>query len=163
MFTAEEILEMAIRIERNGEQTYRAAIQKAANPQIAALLGWMADEEKQHADFFIRMKNTMVPSAGNPVADAFGHEVLDKLLGNQNFSLEDVDFTKIEQVEDLIGVFIEFEEDTVLFYQMLESFLQDDQARRELRRIIDEEHRHIKKLKDFLASKSKLITNGLPV
>ena len=109
------------------------------------------------------MKNTMAPSAGNPVADVFGHEILDKLLGNQNFSLDDVDFAKIEQVEDLIRVFIEFEEDTVLFYQMLESFLQDEEARRELRSVNDEEHRHIKKLKDFLASKSKLITNGLPV
>lgn len=163
MFTAEEILEMAIRIERNGEQTYREAIRQAANPKIAELLGWMADEEHQHADFFTRMKETMGPSADNPVADAFGHEILDKLLGNQNFSLEDVDFAKIEQVEELIGVFIEFEEDTVLFYQMLESFLQDDKARQELRRVIDEEQRHIQKLKDFLASESRLITNGMPV
>ena len=162
MFTAEEILDMAIRIEQNGERTYRDAIEKAANPTIASLLGWMADEEKQHADFFQKMKENIEPSAGNPVADAFCHEILDKLMGNQSFSLEEVDFSEIEQVKDLIGVFIEFEEETVLFYQMLESFLQDDSVLRELGQVIKEENRHIRKLKDFLVSKPELISNGLP-
>ena len=162
MFTAEEILDMAIRIERNGEQTYREAVEKAANPAIASLLGWMADEEKRHADFFLQTKESIGASEKNPVADAFGHEILDKLLKNQSFSLDEVDFGRIEQVKDLIEVFIEFEEDTVLFYQMLESFLQDDGARLELHRIIDEEKRHIQKLKDFLTSKSEIITNGMP-
>ena len=162
MFTAEEVLDIAIRIEKNGERYYREAIKKAANQTIASMLGWMADEEKQHADFFVKMKENMSSTVGNPVADAFGHEILDKLLGNQSFSLEEVDFGKIEQVKDLFGVFIEFEEDTILFYQMLESFLQDEKARQELRRVIDEEHRHIKKLKGFLASEPGLTANGLP-
>ena len=162
MFTAEEILDMAIRIEKNGERTYRDAIEKAANRKIASLLGWMADEEKQHADFFIKMKEHFHNSASNPVADAFSREILDKLMGNQRFSLEEVDFGKIEQVKDLIGVFIEFEEDTVLFYQMLDSFLQDEEARQELRRVIAEENRHIQMLKDFLVSKPAL-TAGAPI
>lgn len=161
MFTAEEILDMAIRIEKNGERTYRNAIVKAANPKIASLLGWMAEEEKRHADIFLEMKATIDPSAGNPVGDAFGHEILDKLMGNQSFSLEEVDFGIIEQVKDLFSVFIEFEEDTVLFYQLLESFLQDDEARRELRRVIHEENRHIEKLNNFLTSEAELIANGL--
>ena len=162
MFTADEILDMAIRIEKNGEQIYRSAIEKAANPKIASLLGWMADEEKQHAEFFRKMKATIQASGGNAVADALGREMLDKLMQNQGFSLEDVDFGKIEQVKDLIDVFIEFEEDSVLFYQILESFLQHDDARDELRRVIDEEKRHIKKLKDYLVSEPELITNGEP-
>ena len=162
MFTAEEILDIAVRIEKNGEQHYRNAIEMAANPNIASLLGWMADEEKQHADLFQKMKESIRSSANNPVADAFGHEILDKILGNQSFSLEEVDFGKIDQVKDLIGVFIEFEEDTVIFYQMLESFLQNDEARLELRRVIEEENRHIKKLKDFLASESGMVADGLP-
>ena len=162
MFTAEEILDMAIRIERNGEQIYRDAIAKAANPRMASLLGWMADEEKQHAQFFLEMKENINTPVSDPIADAFGYEILDKLMGNQSFSLEEVDFGKIEQVKDLIGVFIEFEEDTILFYQMLESFIQDDGVRQELRRVIDEENRHIRKLKDFLVSKPEMITSGLP-
>ena len=162
MFTADEILDMAIRIEKNGEQIYRNAIDKAASPSIALMLGWMADEERQHADLFRKMKKNFRTSGSSEVADAFGHEILDKLLRNQNFSLEDVDFNKIQQIKDLIGVFIEFEEDSVLFYQILESFLQDDGARDELRRVVEEEHQHIKKLKDFLESKPELITNGQP-
>ena len=105
MFTAEEILDIAVRIEKNGEQHYRNAIEMAANPRIAALLGWMADEEKQHAELFQKMKESIPSSANNPVGDAFGHEILDKILGSQSFSLEEVDFGKIDQVKDLIGRF----------------------------------------------------------
>lgn len=162
MFSADEILDMAIRIEKNGEHIYRNAIAKAASPSIASMLGWMADEERQHADLFRKMKKNIRTSGASEVADAFGHEILDKLLRNQNFSLEDVDFNKIEQLKNLIGVFIEFEEDSILFYQILESFLQDDDARDELRRVVEEEHQHIKKLKNFLESKPELITNGQP-
>ncbi len=162
MFTAEEVLDMAIRIERNGERIYRQAIEKAANPTMASLLGWMAEEERQHAEFFSDLKQRLGTSQPNPVADAFSHEILDKLLGNQSFSLEEVDFGKIEDVQELIGVFIEFEEDTVLFYQMLESFLQNDEAKQELSRVVAEENQHIRKLKDYQVSRPGIIADGLP-
>ena len=49
--------------------------------------------------------------------------MLQRVLGDQTFSLKDVDFSKIDQIEDVIKLAIEFERDTVVFYEMIESFI----------------------------------------
>jgi rubrerythrin len=51
----------------------------------------------------------------------------------------------------MVETFIEFEKDTILFYQMLETFLQDEQTRKELEKIIDEEERHVESLRAFIS------------
>ena len=69
-------------------------------------------------------------------------------------SLEDVDFAKIDQVNDMIATFIEFEKDTLLFYEMLDSFLDAEETRKTLNRIMAEENNHIKTLQELLGTKT---------
>ena len=52
LFSANEILDMAIKLEKNGEVVYRDAIANISNPELITLLEWMADEEVKHADWF---------------------------------------------------------------------------------------------------------------
>ena len=56
LFSANEILDMAVKLEKNGEAVYRDAIGKVAKPEFIALLESMADEEVKHADFFFNLK-----------------------------------------------------------------------------------------------------------
>ena len=64
--------------------------------------------------------------------------------------MDDVDFSRIEHINTMIATFIEFERDTILFYQMLEAFIQDDSALQELSAIVAEEEHHIEKLKSLM-------------
>ena len=48
MFFADEILDMAVQFEKNGEAVYRRAAVKVSNPALSALLEWMAGEEARH-------------------------------------------------------------------------------------------------------------------
>ncbi len=154
MFSPEEVLDLAIKLEKNGETVYRQAIEKASSPQIASLLGWMADEEAKHANWFGELKNRLETRGTNPFMKEMSRELFDDLLGEKNFSLQDVDFSSVEQVHEMIAVFIEFEKDTVLFYQVLEPFISDLATRDVLRQIIDEEKRHIEQLQQFLQDKN---------
>ncbi|MEJ2730861.1 MAG: ferritin family protein [Deltaproteobacteria bacterium] len=43
-----EILDMAIQLEKNGESVYRNAVDKVKDPDLVSLLKWMADEEALH-------------------------------------------------------------------------------------------------------------------
>ena len=52
MFAIKEIIDMAIRIEKNGEAVYRSAMEKISNPALVSLLEWMADEEDSHRQKF---------------------------------------------------------------------------------------------------------------
>ena len=99
---------MAVKLEKNGEAVYRDAIGKVAKPEFIALLEWMADEEVKHADFFSNLKLELETKQVNPFIDEMGRELFDDLLGYKNFSLKEVDFSSIENFDDLIAIFVEF-------------------------------------------------------
>ena len=150
MFTATELLDMAIKLENNGEAVYRSALAKVKKPELISLLEWMADEEVQHARFFSELKLKLETNQVNPFMEEMSRELFDDLLGNQNFSLKEVDFSSIDNTDELIAVFIEFEKDSVIFYKVLEPFVQAPVAREHLRKIIDEENLHIRQLQKFI-------------
>lgn len=154
MFTAEEILDIAVRLEKNGEKIYRSAAQIVSKSELASLLEWMADEEVTHAENFLKMKKAVTMTAVDPVVEKMGRELVDSMLGERGFSLEDVDFARIDQVNDMIATFIEFEKDTLLFYEMLDSFLDAEETRKTLNRIMAEENNHIKTLQELLGTKT---------
>lgn len=153
MFTVKEILNMAIQIEKKGEAVYRRAVAKISDPKLVSLLEWMAAEEVKHAEWFASLKQEYELQSNKPLVQEISRDFLKDLMGGQEFSLEDRDFTKVEQVNDLINVFIEFEKDTILFYEILQPFIQDEDTHIQLQKIIAEERRHIELLQEFIESK----------
>jgi rubrerythrin len=149
LFTAKELLNMAIKLEKNGEAVYRSAIAMVKKPELVSLLEWMAAEEVKHAGFFSELKINLETKQANPFVEEMSRELFDDLLGNQNFSLKEVDFSSIKNMDDLITVFLEFEKDSVIFYKVLEPFVEDPIALQQLQKIIDEEYLHIKHLQKF--------------
>jgi len=149
LFSANEILDMAIKLEKNGEVVYRDAIEKVSNPELITLLEWMADEEVKHASWFVELKLKLDQKSINPFMEKMSRELFNDLLGDKNFSLKDVDFSSVSEIDDLIAIFIEFEKDSVRFYQILEPFIGDPVSLESLKKIIDEENCHIKRLQEI--------------
>lgn len=150
MFSSNEILDMAIKLEQNGEAVYRRAIEKVSQPELVSLLEWMADEEVKHAQWFSDLKRKPKTKGSNPFVEEMSRELFNDLLGDENFSLKDVDFSSVDKIDDLIEIFIEFERDSVLFYQVLEPFIEDPVTLEHLNKIIDEENSHIQRLQAFI-------------
>jgi len=158
LFSAIEIIDLAIKLEKNGEAVYRDAIEKVPKPGLVPLLEWMADEEVKHAKWFADLKHNLETRNENPFAAEMSRELFNEMLGDKNFSLKEVDFTSIENLEDLVKVFIEFEKDSIIFYEVLKPFVEDPVAREFLQKIIDEEKRHIERLKGIADSKAVITT-----
>jgi rubrerythrin len=158
LFSAKEIIELAIKIEKNGEAVYRSAIAKVPNPELVSLLEWMADEEVKHANWFAELKHNLETKNENPFVEEMGHELFNEMLGDKNFSLKDVDFATIEEIDDLIETFIEFEKDSIIFYEVLKPFVEDPVVREYLNKIIDEEKHHIELLKEITDRKEVFTT-----
>ena len=53
MFSIQEILDLAIRLEKNGESVYRKAAAKLSRADLVSLLAWKADEEVKVSKKFI--------------------------------------------------------------------------------------------------------------
>jgi len=152
LFSANELLDLAIKLEENGEAVYRDAIEKVSNPEFVRLLEWMADEEVKHANWFTELKLKFDQKGVNPFMEKMSRELFNDLLGDKNFSLKDVDFASVSDMDELIDIFIEFEKDSVRFYQVLEPFIEDPVSLESLKKIIDEENRHIRRLLELTGS-----------
>lgn len=152
MFKPREVLDIAIRIEKNGEAIYRDAIHKVCNEKLEKALKWMADEELDHIEWFLSLKEKIQETSGNVMADELGSDMLKHLMGNESFTLKEVDFSTIDSVDELVRIFIEFEKDGILFYEMLTGFIKNKETLDQLQKIIAEEREHIKKLEKFFES-----------
>jgi rubrerythrin len=156
MFTAREILDLAIQLEENGEAVYREAARKASNPDISELLLWMAEEEVKHTRWFTELKQEIETYSINPFMEEMSRKVFGGLLGDKSFSHREVNFSEVDRIEDLIHIFIEFEKDTVLFYETLVPFIEDNHTLQYVTKIIAEENNHIQKLHELMAEKTKV-------
>ena len=159
MFSTSEILDLAVQIEQNGETVYRDAMGLLSNPELVSLLAWMADEEAKHAKWFAGLKDQLEAQSANPFVEEMSRELFSDLLGGKNFSHEEVDFSQVTDVDELMAIFIEFEKDTILFYEMLKPFIEDDRTLAHLKQIVGEENNHITKLQGFVGNKLALSLN----
>ena len=155
MFTLSEIIDLAIRIEKNGENAYRKAQEEVSNPSLASILQWLAEEEVEHEKWFTRLKEKAGTLAEDPKLEEMGKAILQGVLGDQAFSIKDADFSKTEDINSLLELSVEFEKDTVLFYEMLSAFIDDEETLHQLDKIIEEEKRHVQLLEEFLENKKK--------
>jgi rubrerythrin len=159
LFSTGEILELAVRIEQNGEAAYRDAVDRLSDADLVSLLNWMADEEAQHAKWFIGLKEELEAHTANPFVDEMSRELFNDLLGDRSFSHKEIDFSRVADVDELIAIFIEFEKDTILFYEMLEPFIENDRTLADLKKIIAEENNHISSLQGIIGSEIELSLN----
>jgi rubrerythrin len=75
-----------------------------------------------------------------------GRELLQDIVRSQTFSLQGRQLAEADDLEELIAQSIEFEQDTIDFYEFLASFLDDPRAVEQMRRIIDQEREHVRQL-----------------
>lgn len=160
MFTAHEIIDLAVQLEENGESVYREAARQTSNPDIRDLLLWMADEEDKHARWFSELKQEIDSRSINPFMAEMSRKVFGGILGDKSFSHREVNFSEVECIDDLIEIFIEFERDTLLFFETLIPFIEDKNTLDCVTKIISEENIHMKKLYEILADRRELrVTN----
>ena len=152
MFTIDDIIDLGIQIEKNGEKILRDAQTKVQNPELASLFKWLADEEVEHTTWLSTLKPVSGEDTDTGSMEAMGRSLLRNILGEESFSLKNFDFSKTDQADDLISKMIEFENDTVLFYKMIRSVVSDKKTIDCIDTIIDQEQQHAQKLQQFLES-----------
>ncbi len=121
-FYANQILEAACHIERNGAAFYRAAAEKTADPRAASLMRELAQMEDSHEQAFRGMKQEVQSSESAPLS-----EKTESALGFLCAMAEKYVFDPRRQPGDLlepdadprktIEFAIEREKDSVIFYE----------------------------------------------
>src|SRR4030043_1209908 len=84
VFEASDIVEAAVRIEENGANFYRYAVQLSGNEEVKALLRHLADEEMTHQKIFTEilagMERNIPPEGYDGEYAAYLHNYVDNNL-----------------------------------------------------------------------------------
>lgn len=146
MFTLADIRNIAVQIEQNGAATYRQAAECAANPELAQMFSWMADEERRHGELFATIIPEKTLSDEQAELEAMGRALLQDIVRSQTFSLQQQNLEQAASLEELLAQSIEFEQDTIQFYEFLAAFLENEEALGQLHNIIAQERKHVQQL-----------------
>jgi rubrerythrin len=155
-FSADEVFEMGMDIERNGEAYYRKAAELSKDAKIKSVFTDLMQQEAIHYRVFKDLRGKLPPRATLPtVADPDSEEYLylDALVKSRLFT----NVREAEAVAAKVGSAVEalraalvFEKDTVLFFQSMKSMTDERLGKGEIDRLIEEEYRHIVRISNLI-------------
>lgn len=146
---ASEVLEIAIKIEENGEAFYRKTATKG-DQKFKQIFEWLADEEVKHKAIFEKMLSRVEdykPAESYPGEYfAYLRSYADRLIFTPQ-KLES-EISKIADRDDAIEFAIQREIESILYYLEVKPLVPQGQ-KADIDKIIDEERRHYLKLVDL--------------
>lgn len=150
MFTISDIRDIAVQIERNGQSAYRKASRMVQDDSLAEMLFQMADDEKQHEQFFQSLGSCSTKEGKGDLQqlESVGRALLQDMMQDQTFSLDAKSLADQNTELKIVSRSLEFENDTILFYELLSDFIDDPDTVRHLQAIISEERQHASILED---------------
>jgi rubrerythrin len=148
VFEASDIVEVAIRIEENGANFYRYAVQLAGKEELKALFRRLADEEVRHQRTFTEilagMDRNPPPEGYDGEYAAYLHNYVDNRLvfTTEAFAAE---LGKLGDEVSALDFAIQRELDAIHYYREIRELLPENQ-REAIERIIAEEKGHFTRL-----------------
>ena len=88
-FNADEVFEMGMDVETNGEAYYRKAAELSKNEEVKKVFLRLMEEEKKHYETFKELREALPPKSAQPtIADPDGQEYLylDALVRSRMFN-----------------------------------------------------------------------------
>lgn len=151
VFEASDIVEAAVRIEENGANFYRYAVQLAGREETKALFQHLGDEEVRHqrtfAEILAGMDRTIPPEGYDGEYAAYLHNYVDNRLV---FTAEAFagELAKIRDEASALDFAIQRELDSIHYYREMRELLPANQQTA-IERIITEEKGHFKRLSEM--------------
>jgi rubrerythrin len=147
MFSASEVIDMAIKVEIEGNRFYAHVSRSSSD--LRELFHFLAEQEEDHRKKFEKLKEQIKDSThtqewSNTVP--FPGQIVQSTLFGEGAPLNRAKSAR--SVDEIIGIAREFEMTTVSFYgRILESARAS--AREVIGQIIEEEKKHVKILSDM--------------
>ena len=155
-FNADEIMEMAIRIEMNGRSFYLRAAELQSDNRIASFFNKLADMEAQHKKTFERFRDELSSTdKEGQVYDPDGQasmylSVMADTHRGEGDPQVAASLTGKESLEDILNIAINLEKQSILFYVGLKDLVPKKHGKGKVDSIIDEEKQHIAQLSEIL-------------
>ncbi len=157
VYSVNEIIEMAVQIERSGYAFYHEATKrKDLDDKSREILTYLRDEELNHEKTFLQLRDEMDMvnlelSQDWEMVAAYLKTIVDgRIFNDENMAIHKA--TQAKDIHALLDHAISFEKDTLLYFHAIKDNISNEKALQALRRIINEEVSHVLKLNDYKKS-----------
>ena len=146
VFRAEEIVDFAVQIERNGEQFYKALAEQTTDAELSSIFADLAAEEEKHIiDFQSLLENLKNVSLNESYPGEY-EDYVEGLAKNHVFTKGvDEALASVKNPIDGINMALRFEQDSILFFYELKELVFGSNADI-VDKLIKEEKKHIHRL-----------------
>jgi rubrerythrin len=144
LFRADEILEMAVQIEKQGIDFYRACSRSAGNPQAGKVFAFLIDQEKSHLQTFRDMQAGFEHRSLPESYPGEMRDYLSSLVKGRVFREAETE-KAADDAALAIRMALDLEERSILFYSAMRNVGRSSD-RHAVERVIAEEHNHIRRL-----------------
>ena len=154
-FNASEILDMAIQIEKNGQNFYNKAAKDVKDANIKSFLRELAEMEVVHEKFFKEMKSQLSTSEKEEVVFDPWEETaayLQALADTRVFYEKSIDTSSAKEV---LKEAIVAEKESIVFYLGMKDMVPKGAGKDRLDEVIREEMRHIQIISNELMKLKK--------
>jgi len=151
VFEASDIFEIAMRIEENGCNFYRYAVQITTDKEAKEMFAWLAGEEDKHKMLFKDMLSKIEAQAPpESYPGEYGEYLHDYADNNLIFKKDvmDAEMARITDTPSAIDFAIRRELDSILYYHEIKGFVHASEHAA-IERIINEERKHFKMLSEM--------------
>jgi rubrerythrin len=153
IFHANDIIEMALELEKSGEVFYSTVAGKVTTPEVRALFEDLADQERYHYVAFEKLSGTVWDAGASPADDWDQYLMyLQATIQSAFFEGADKALAVAEQVSDekeALQMALDFEKETMLFFYDLRDKV-SGADKDVVEGIIAEEKNHVRRLAGML-------------
>jgi len=158
-FSFDEVIEMALEMEREGVEFYRALAEREEERKSKELFLALAEMENEHLRTFQEMKEQLgSKTLEELVVDPQGEALLylKAFVKGKVFKTSPASSPEqFDSLQDILKFAVSREKDSVVFYLGFMEAMRNDDERARLKKIIREELGHIAELNQLLEELSK--------
>ena len=153
-FNADEIFEIAIDIERNGEEFYRSSAALASDADVKKLFEFLITQEQTHRETFENMRKDLpkkfsLPESFDPLGEAamYLKVLADSHIFNNPEAKKKV-AAGLSDINEAIDFALAFEKDSILLFSQMREITYVELGKTQVDSIINEEKKHVIQLMD---------------
>lgn len=152
VFTAGELFDIAVGIERNGVAYYDSLAQLASDQGLKQTYGFLADMERHHVEVFQKLRSTagsgpVVPQVDEAEYGAYLQSLIDSSVFTDDQVARDMAKRAAGPAEAL-QIALGAEKDSILFYTEMRDLV-PQRERDAVTEVIKEERKHVRELSEL--------------
>ena len=158
-YSVNEVIELAVQIEKNGYAFYNEALKrKDLDKEARDFIEFLRDQELDHEKTFRSLRDELDLQDLELTQDwELIAAYLETIIAGRIFSAEDSAISlaaSASSLKEIVDYAIQFEKDTLLFFHAINDGMSFAKSKAALRKIINEEASHVLRLSDFRKSLS---------